>query len=150
MATDSEQLLRFAAREPNNVVLRCMLTDALMEERDLNRLEADQLVERSIQAEWDTLCLARAARFIARNSPLSRAIRACCSAVIDSPDDRICLLTVPGEMGPHLISRALGRAADGVLTVTAQVGAEWIVAKANEASKRSRKLRRYYLSVMAE
>ena len=67
--SDVQGLLDAIARDPDDLTAVCALVDALMDERDMLRSEADQHAERALLAARDARDMASAAELLRGEQP---------------------------------------------------------------------------------
>lgn len=125
---DVELLLKSIESEPDDLTAVACLTDALMEERDMNRSEAERYAEHVVQAVRDARDLKEAARILEADQPWHRELlndllyHCCLTADTDAQ-----VIVVPGERAPSFahVEHTFGGGWWTSITVT--VGAGWVI-----------------------
>lgn len=127
--SDVELLTKMIEADPDNLVGERMLTDALVEERDMIPTEAAEHVRRVIQSARDARDLTDATKLLAIGQPrreyLLNLILLGCG--LEDVSDATVFVTV-GSAAPHLIlldSITPGRVAFSPWTLV--VGATWLL-----------------------
>jgi hypothetical protein len=101
--TNLDILTRLVEREPNNDILTAMLTDELMDARDMLRSEADAHVAHVRAVAAEAAQLADAARLMVPGSPPCRALSRIAHAEAGVPlQAAASLLLEPGAAAPLL------------------------------------------------
>ena len=92
-------------REPGNSILSAMLTDALMEERDMNRSEADRHVTSIVAVASEAAQLSDAAALLALKSPIRYQIQNRILALSRMRSGgELTIVLVPGTHPPTVVA----------------------------------------------
>jgi hypothetical protein len=112
--SDVEYLLKAIERDPDDLTAVACLTDALMDERDYTRSEADRAAELAVQSTRDVRDLAQAARLLTEDNPVRS----------DLMRDIIARASVPAVMDAQIII-TVGWAEPTAKYDTQQTGGFW-------------------------
>jgi hypothetical protein len=134
-----DPLTRALEQNPGNDIVAAMLTDALIDEKDMTRSEADRVVTDVRRAGLDAAQMAEAAELIKPGAPnriaLLTAVYGTCG---ESPECASPVLLIPGDDQPlrHGLPGHHGRFWNSPIIFT--VGAGWIlnVQKINASSRK--------------
>lgn len=126
--TNVELMLKAVESNPDDLTAVWSLTEALMEERDMTRSEADRFAERAVQSVLDVRDLAVAADLMKAEQPwhaeLIRDIRDHCHL---SDLDLAQILLTPGEAPPRFSHAMMPQGECWWLGITVLVGARWLI-----------------------
>lgn len=122
-----ELLLLSINQDPDDLTAVCALTDALIEERDMQRSEADRHAERVVQAVRDARDLAEAARLMRPEQPWHDELVTDIMSACGSPLLSGTIIVVTSDMTPFVsgsLQHGQGRA---WFNPTITVGAQWLI-----------------------
>ena len=143
--SDIDLLTRAVESDPRNTILHAMLTDELIDQRDMLRTEADAHVQRVVAVAATARDLACAAQLLGTRDWLSRELRAAVLACVDLHNPgRACVLLVSGGDDPHECEIPLPGPAYRYWNEVVTVGARWILTAAEtlQVRRRMNKIRR--------
>lgn len=125
--SDVDTLTQMLEREPDSLVGVAMLTDALIEERDMTRSEADRYAEHVQQSARDARDLAAAAGYLAQDTPVRRSLHHLVQAMSGYPSHwPYTIVLVPGDGEVHAVDATLDGDEPTRVGYTATVHARWV------------------------
>ncbi len=123
-----ELMLSAIAHEPDDLTAACMLIDALMDERDMWRSEAEAYAEKAITAARDARDIRAAADLLRKEQPwyneLMRDILEACGL---NHSVLAVVVVVPGDVKPLHAVQTHAHGAGWWTDHTITVGAVWVV-----------------------
>jgi len=136
---DIDLLTRAVENDPRNTILHAMLVDALIDQRDMLRSEADAHVRRVVAVAADARDLADAAQLMGAHDWLSRELRAAVLACVDLHNPgRACVLLVSGDDDPTECEMSQLGPSNRYWNELVIVGARWILTAAETLRVRRR------------
>jgi hypothetical protein len=127
--SDVDMMVRFIELQPDDLTAIAGLTDALMQERDMLRSEADQHAERVVQSARDARDIKTGTALVAKGAPYREHLLSLMAFALNANiSTDYTVFVVAGEREPHVSEHANYDDAGHWFTgPSVLVGAQWLI-----------------------